>query len=64
MELYSYINPLSANLTKWSDTCKISFIFRVCEKLYLKNFQILFIRKNKYTRNTILLVVKINPLQN
>ena len=39
MELYSYINPLGANSTKWWNTYKISFIFTVRENLYLQNFR-------------------------
>ena len=64
MELYSYINPLGANSTKWWNTYKISFIFTVPENLYLQNFRKLVIRKNKYSQKTIFLLVKITALGN
>ena len=63
MELYSYINPISANPTKQSNTCKTFFIFTVCESLHSQNFQKKIMRKNKYMRNNFLLV-KINSLEN
>ena len=55
---------LSANPTKWSNICKIFFIFTARENLYLQNFQKPVIRKDKYTRNTYFLLVKINALEN
>ena len=64
MELHSYINPLSAIPTKCWNTCEICFFFTVRENLYSQNFQKRVIRKNKYTWNTIFLLVKINRLEN
>ena len=64
MEIYGYINPSSANPTKWSNACKISFNFTVRENLYSQNFQKFAIWKEKCTRNTIFSLVKINPLEN
>ena len=53
MELNSYINPLGVNPTKWSNTCKISFIFTALENVYSESFQKPVIHKNRSTRNTI-----------
>ena len=64
MELDSYIDPFKRQPQEMFNTSKISFIFTVHEDISSQSFQKLFIRKSKYTRNRIFLLVKINPLQN
>ena len=68
-EFHNYINPLSTNPTKWSNTCKNSFISTVRENLYSQKFlktchsqkQVhtefdFFTRENKSTRKLVRLM--------
>ena len=68
-EFHNYINPLSTNPTKWSNTCKNSFISTVGENLYSQKFlktchsqkQVhtefdFFTRENKSTRKLVRLM--------